>query len=229
MILIEFMKKEYLSHTNINDINEENLYIKYGTLQMKHEIFKNHELIVKTSILKLAKYPVQTYEKFDPNNHNINLQFDMNQDYSFDNFYQFYKMCLKKFVIKNSIINNCLKLKLRRMEAWNYPVYEVKMIQTNDNNKPIIKVHKPKSKDDLCELFKPSYNVVAFVQFKILSNQYLIMKPTKIYVGKYIDEEIIEQITKYSVKQQVPTCEYYYPIQAAIDIDETVLAKLLES
>lgn len=231
------MNTTFLSHTEIDDIDDKKLYIdSTQTLQMIHKVFNNHELIFKTPICKLGKYPLQTYKHFNPQNNKINLQFEMGQEYANDKFYQFYTTRLQQFICEKlkgplvqKIVNNTYKLKLSHMESYDYPVYEV--TKSESSYKPWVKIHKPTSKDELETLFKPNYNFVAFIQFKAYhtsAGNYLVMKPIKIYVGKNLDELIINQVIKTWVKQLVPSCDYYDPKQVAHDLNESEIAKLLE-
>jgi hypothetical protein len=231
----------FLSHTDYEDIDNEKLYLNSKkTLQMKHPVFKKHELIFKTPVFKLGKFPFQTYKIFDPTDNRINLQFDMGPEYKEHPFYQFYQTKIQSWAISNisgplvqKSIDNKFKLKLSHMEKFDYPVYEVSVNETS--YKPYIKQHKPTTKDELEELFKQNYMMAGFVQFKIYrtnSVNYLVMKPIKIYVGKKLDEQIMSQIIINYSKQsipQVPQGNYYDPTPKTFDITDELFSSILDS
>lgn len=54
------------------------------------------------------------------------------------------------------------------------------------------------------------------------------MKPIKIYVGKNLNDGIMEQITRSVIKQHVPSCDLYDQKPSVVDINELDLAKILD-
>jgi hypothetical protein len=225
-------KLSYLAHTEIAEIDCTKLSIdKSHTVKISKN--KNHELILKTPIFKLGKYPLQTKTFFDPNNNRIDLQFEMGPEYKSNNFYQFYNSDIKKLIVNldGALDNNSEqivnKLKISHLESFNYPVYEI----TLGHDRPYVKQYKPSNKEDLYKLFKPDYEFVAFVQLKmyyIKKQTYVLMVPTKFYIGENLTDEIISVVTRKYTKQKTPPHDYYDPRPIVTKVDKDMLLKSLE-
>ncbi len=195
----------FKSHINFDEIEINRLYTIGTAIKYKHPVYKKFDLIVKLPVFKLDKYPVTDFKFIDPNNNHIDLKIPISQEQKTGSFGEFIKSVLKKFT-NNINLTNChpnlnlaeiQHIKIKKMENFSYPVFNVDI--NNKTNKPIVKMNNPSSLPELKNLIKSDHEILPFVQMrftKINNKSYLTLVPIKFYIGKNLNDTIVDQITK---------------------------------
>ena len=195
----------FKSHINFDEIEINKLYTFGSSIKYKHPVYKKFDLIVKLPVFKLDKYPVNDFKFLDPTNNSIDLKIPISQYQKSSSFGEFIKSVLKKFS-NDSNLNNCYPnlnlvetqyIKIKKMEQFNYPVFNVDM--NNKSKKPLVKMNNPGSLPELKSLIKSDYEILPFVQMrytKINNKSFLTLVPIKFYVGKNLNDTVVDQITK---------------------------------
>jgi hypothetical protein len=207
-------KRKFIKHTNINDININNIALMSNEVIYNHpEYGFKHQFIIPISIGIINKYPFTIHDNLNPND-----KIDMRINYESrllekSKFWSLIKMIQKKYTGKIEYYpkidsNQNTIIKLSHIQKLNFNIYEF----TTDTT---YYKHQIESIDDIKSIIKSGYQILPIVRvhmFIIDNNGYTVFKPERIYIGKTINEKQKNLVLNYEYKKkETPISNYFDP------------------